>query len=187
MPKTHRPSADSLAPRRPALGKAKCNVRGARSAPSVRGGARRRSSPTRLPAARSVPARGHRSRGRAPCCLRKRLRGIAVDRSRELIEHDHEREPGARHVSPMVQLAPTGSPEHRLILIDDRPVGASPKPPLKLPAMDLLVRVQPRRKPEGENVLRCCHHGLSSSYRFTVLPAARRITRDKGHVRAAKD
>jgi hypothetical protein len=120
------------------------------------------------------------------------LGGIAVDRPRELIEHDDEREPCARQVSPIVQLASTGTPKHRLILIDDGPVGAATKPPLELAAVGILVRVQPRREPEGENVLRCCHYGLSHSVRSCGLPGRaahdrhfRRLTRRHRVGRAA--
>src|SRR5262245_65955130 len=43
-----------------------------------------------------------------PAVLRECLRGIAVDRSRELIEHEDERQSRARRVPPAVKFALTG-------------------------------------------------------------------------------
>jgi hypothetical protein len=72
--------------------------------------------------------------------------------------------------APLVKMAARGCLKRRLISLDDGPIGAAPKPPLELAAVGILVRVEPRRKPECENVPRRCHHRLSSSVRSFCLP-----------------
>ena len=52
----------------------------------------------------------------------------------------------------MIEVSATGSFEYRLVLLDDGVVGAASEPPFELAAMGLLIRVQPHREPECENV-----------------------------------
>jgi hypothetical protein len=49
--------------------------------------------------------------------------------------------------------------EHRAVVLDDRLVGAAAEPPLELPAMGLLVGIEPWREPERQYVFRCHHRG----------------------------
>ena len=89
-----------------------------------------------------------------PGVLRVGLRGAAMQRARELVEHDDQREARAGLLGPTVQLAPTGGLEHRPVALDDGLVGAAAEPALELPAVGLLVRIEPRREPEPEDLLR---------------------------------
>jgi len=97
---------------------------------------------------------------------RERLRIISVragtapmDRSRELVEYDDERQTGSRAASPCVQLAALSPLKECRELVDDLGIRASSKPPFDL--TQKVRRLSQRtllRKPEPEDILGRMHH-----------------------------